>query len=328
MAGVEDGGSGMTRADEGRLGVWATVKKRRLLLILVVVISVVVSLPFALSAPPQYQSSAQILIPASDPISMGGNAVSRVSLELASYASSGLEQDVKVSLGDQAAGLRDLHAVPLRDQDTWLVTALADSPALAQQAVSVASQTLITHSNELAADMVRSLASSVTPTLSQVDLAISTLTTRIMQIEQQERALSRRIDHLEKSGTTAGVSALRAKLETLHAHHRTDAVTLDLERSKRDAYPGMVQSAYQSLQARMTSTAVISPPPLGRRAAPVGLVATVALAALAGLVVGLLLIMLVERRSRRRAQRIDGAAFSAVTPKEPHSLGSTQRGGD
>ena len=323
----------MNVSDEGRLGILATVKKRRLILALVVVISVVVALPFALSVPPQYQSSAQVLIPASDPISMSGNAVSRVYLELAAYANAGLSQDVRASLGDQAAGLRSIDAVPLRDQDTWLVTGLAASPAVAQQAVSVAAQTLINRSNDLAGTMVRDLASTVTPFLARLDLTISTLSARILQTQQREAALNQKIRQLKRSGDISGIPALRTKLAELRIQRRTDAVALDLKKSKRGAYPGMVTSAYKTLQERISASAVISPPPLGRRSAPVGLVATIGLAALAGLLVGLFLILLIERRSYRRARRIDGSSFAAVTPAEAHeppdvvtSLGN--RGGD
>ena len=175
----------MTVADEGRLGILGTVRKRRLVLALVVVISVLAALPFALSVPPQYESSAQVLIPASDPISMGGNGVSRVSLELAAYASSSLAQDVRGSLGDQAAGLRSITAVSLRDQDTWLVTGLGSSPTVAQRAVSVAAQALISRSNDLAETMVRSLAANVTPALARLDLTMSTLSSRIVSLQQK-----------------------------------------------------------------------------------------------------------------------------------------------
>lgn len=322
----------MTVADTGRPGILATVKKRRLILFLVVVISVIAALPFALSVPPQYQSSAQVLIPASDPISMGGNSVSRVSLELAAYASSDLEQDVRASLGDQAAGLHSMTAVPLRDQDTWLVTALGNSPSVAQQAVSVGAQTLIKRSNELAESMVRDLASTVAPTLAQLNLTISSLASRIREIQQREAELTRRIQQLQRSGGV-GVAALRTKLVALHAQRRAESASLDLQKSKRGAYPGMVQGAYQTLQERIAASAVISPPPPGRRSAPVGLVATVGIAVLAGLLVGIFLIMLIERRSYRRRRRIDGSSFAAVTSTETHeppdvvsSLRSTMRG--
>ena len=325
----------MTVADEGRLGILGTVRKRRLVLALVVVISVLAALPFALSVPPQYESSAQVLIPASDPISMGGNGVSRVSLELAAYASSSLAQDVRGSLGDQAAGLRSITAVSLRDQDTWLVTGLGSSPTVAQRAVSVAAQALISRSNDLAETMVRSLAANVTPALARLDLTMSTLSSRIVSLQQRERALSRKIARLRQSGTTDGVLALQTKLGELRTQRRQDAVSLDLARSKSSAYPGMMQTAYESLQQRIAASAVISPPPLGKRSAPVGLVATIGLAVLAGLLVGVFLILLIERRSYRRARRIDGSSVSAIgrtetdePPDVVSSLGSTRLGGE
>jgi len=326
-------------ADEGRPGILAIVKRRRFLLALVVVVSVLAALPFALSVPAQYQSSAQVLIPASDPVSMGTNDVSRVSLQLAAYATAGLPQDVSRSVGDRAAsGLRSVTAVQLRDQDLWLVTALADSPATAQQSVTVAVQSLITHSNDLAETMVRSLESNVAPSLAQLNRTISMLSSRILQIQQRERALSRKIVHLRQSGTPGRVPAVRTKLQALRDRRLADAATLDLAKGKRDAYPGMVQTAFTTLQERIAASAVISPPPPGKRSAPVGLVATIGLAVLAGLVVGLLLVLLIERRSYRRA-RVRDASLSPVAPREMHespeperadvvsSLESTKRGG-
>jgi hypothetical protein len=265
---------------------------------------------------------------------MGDNDVSRVSLQLAAYATAGLARDVSLSLGDQAAaGLRSVTAVQLRDQDLWLVTALADSASVAQRAVSVAVQTLITRSNDLAETMVRSLASNVAPSLARLSRSISMLSSRILRFQQVERALSRKIVHLRKSGTTDDVLAARTKLRALRSRRLADAVTLDLKKGKRSAYPRLLQTAFGTFQERIAASAVISPPPLGKRSAPVGLVATIGLAVLAGLLVGVFLVLLIERRSYRRARAIDGS-FSPVAPPETHegpdvvtSLESINRGG-
>ena len=305
----------MSVAGEDRPGVLATVKKRRWILVLVVVLSILAALPFALSTPSEYESSTQVLIPASDPVSINGNDVSRIPVQLAAWAKAGLAQNVSRSLGDRGAGLRSVTAVQLREQDLWLVTALANSASVAQQGVSAGANALIDRSNALAEGMIEDLSSEGTTKLTELNRTIASLSFRFHALQQQEQALSRKIVQLRKSGAPSQLSAATTQLQALREDRQRIGAELSLEKGERSAYPALIQSAVGNFEQRKAASSLIAPAPLGTRSAPARLATTIGLAVLAGLVVGLLLALWIERRSDRRARPRD-ASVHPVAPNE------------
>lgn len=166
----------MPAPDEVLRALW---DNRRTLLISALV-AAVVAVPLSFLRPPVYTSSAQVLIPARDPVvgndSKAGTSV--VAIKLDQYASNQFPDDVRERLGEDASRLRSVRAVRERNPIFYRLTSTAETPAFANESLEVASTVLIDQANAIAEQQLDALSKDVTARIEELRKAEAPLRTQ------------------------------------------------------------------------------------------------------------------------------------------------------
>lgn len=280
------------------------VRRRWWALLAAVVVSAGVALPLALSAPSEYVSQAEVLIPASDPVATKTTQVSAIAIQLGAYANKALGEQVRSTLGPQASAIHSVAAVQQRSEDVYLVTATASIGSVAERAVDEASTSLIDRSNELALEQVQRLEDDVESNVQDLTQELVTLGADRREYARSIALYWERVVSLQVAPFTiadrAEIQELRERLKRLRAAHSLTSSQIRVLVSKRDAIQTLVEDATQRYLERRTASIMISPPSASDDTVRARIISTVGLAVLAGLIVSFLTILVIERWSRRR----------------------------
>src|SRR5438270_13843372 len=120
------------------MGFLSLLWRHRVTLIVSAVLAAIVGVFFGLTGSTTLTSSAQLLLPAADPVSAtSGNSTNKpdnslVGIQVSAYANTTLGDDVRRALGNDAAKLGSFSATRQRDPLFWKVSAEADIGPIAK----------------------------------------------------------------------------------------------------------------------------------------------------------------------------------------------------
>jgi uncharacterized protein involved in exopolysaccharide biosynthesis len=286
----------MNGDDPGIGSVGRLVSRWRWVLLAAVIVPVVIGFAFAVSAPPDYVSQAQLLIPASDPVTTRTTQVSAITIRLRSYAQSGLEESVRSALGSRASELDSVTGEQDRSEDVYTITAHSPDRALAQEAVAHAAHALFRRSDELAREQVAKLKGESVAT-------IASLMDTLVALDAHNQRITAALNAAKQGPAPKPLLAARSRTVA-----RVRAVT-----DRIDALRALLGQADQRYIERRSVSTLISPPSTPKSALAEHLVSTVGLALVVGVAAGILTILAMEAMSQRRRRR----AVQRSNPSDP-----------
>ena len=286
----------MNGDDPGIGSLGRLVSKWRWVLLAAVIVPVVIGMAFAVSAPPDYVSQAQLLIPASDPVTTRTTQTSAITIKLRSYAQSGLGESVRSALGSRASELDSVTGEQDRSEEVYTITAHSPDRTVAQEAVARGADALFRRSNELAREQVARLKSESAAT-------IVSLTETLVALDAQNQRITAALTAAKQGPAPKHLLAARSRTAA-----RIRAVT-----DRIDALRTLLGLADQRYIERRSVSTLISPPSTAKSALAAHLVSTVGLALVVGVAAGVLTILAMEAMSQRRRRR----ALQRSNPPDP-----------
>ncbi|HZN14408.1 MAG TPA: hypothetical protein VFB78_09095 [Acidimicrobiales bacterium] len=296
----------------------------------------VVGVYFGLTGPVTFNSNGQLLLPATDPVAAtsGGNSGkadnSLVGIQVKAYADKDLSDDVRRTLGKDAALLVSFRATRQRDPIFYKLAAEADRGPVAKAAVQAGADALIKKASDLAKAQVDRLQTLVTERLGPLDAqsvtaAADQLTKQatVDNLSSQARSVQGQIDAAREAAARAVVSgkgsataggqvagALQTQLDGINKQLIPAQTALEQAKSKagvinaqRQGLQDQVQKATDTYLSALVSASLAAPPTKpfsGRKLRLVSLVGVEILLALAVAAAG---IAWNERRGLSRAVR-------------------------
>lgn len=192
-----------------------------------------VAVPVSYLLPLSYTSTAQVLIPARDPV-MGNDSragTSVVALRIADYASRQITHDVRQALNEDASILISLRVSRERNPIFFRLTSTARSARLANRSLDVAAVLLIEKTNALAEEQIEALSEDVLPRIEQLRSAEAPLRAQESAKQTEFEVMRDKKRHLEGSLLQAGDTVDRARITGGSASaSAAQAVAADLQK--------------------------------------------------------------------------------------------------
>jgi hypothetical protein len=268
----------------GNLG--SLVSRWRWVLLAAVIVPLVIGVAFAASAPADYVSQAQLLIPASDPVTTKTTQTSAITIKLRSYAQSGLGESVRSALGSRASALDSVTGEQDRTEEVYTITAHSPDRTLAREAAARAADALFKRSDELALGQVARLKGETAAT-------IASLTNALVVLDGHNQRIAAALTAAKPGPVPQRLLAARVRSAA-----RLRAVT-----DRIDALRALSGQATQRYLERRAASTLISPPSTPKSTGAAHLVSTVGLALVVGVAAGFLTILALEAMSQRRRRR-------------------------
>lgn len=310
----------MTTTSGETSGLGSLAWKWRWVLLVAVIVSSGVGVLFALQAPPEYTSQAEVLIPASDPVTTRTTQVSAITIQLRDYAQRGLGDTVRAALGTEASALQSVTAVQDRTEDIYVITADASDGSVAERAAAGAAEALIGRSNDLAQQQVERLKQeaavegrTLTEQLVALDARHRRLVAEIVATRQRLKAQA-----AAPPGGDGTAQASSSRLKRLRAERSRLESRMGLVDSRRDALGTLGEQAHERYLERKAASTLVTPPSAAASTVRTRLVSTVGLALLAGLAVAFMTILAIEELGRRRRRR--AGIMPSRPPREQRGL--------
>jgi hypothetical protein len=295
-------------------GLGSLAWKWRWVLLAAVIVSAGVGVWFALEAPPDYTSEAEVLIPATDPVTTRTTQISAITMQLQDYAQRGLGDTVRSALGPEAPSLQSVTAVQDRTEDIYVITAHASVPSVAERAAAGAAEALIGRSNDLAEQQVDRLKQEAATDARPLAERLVDLKDRrrrlVTAIAAARREANPQAAPLGGGGTPQAASK---RLERLRAAKSRVESRIRFVTSRSDALVTLGEEATQQSIERRAASTLVTPPSAATSTVRARLVSTVGLALLVGLSVAFMTILAIEELARRRRR-----GTGMIPPRPPH----------